>query len=296
MSSPRELSRRDVLRSIAAAALVRLPSPQASEDLRRLTAWTSGLRASPSILGSIGRAATRIGELAAGSPYVPFTLEAYLKEGGNPAAEPLILSLTRFDCVTLVEACLAVARAAAAPGQPTWERFGAEVERMRYRGGTRRGYTSRLHYFTEWIRDGESTGTGPRSRRGTGRRDRRASAPVHDRTPLELRGPRQRRRVPGDRRAGTKPGYCRPSPGTCRPHSEVLDRIESGDVLAFATSIPGLDVTHAAFAYRDTKNVVRVLHAPLSGGVVEVTRTTLPQYVAAIRRATGILRRPTSGC
>jgi len=70
---------------------------------------------------------------------------------------------------------------------------------------------------------------------------------------------------------------------------QVVDRIESGDVLAFATEIPGLDVTHAAFAYRGPDGVLRVLHAPLSGGVVEVTRTTLPEYVAAIRRATGIL-------
>ena len=58
-------------------------------------------------------------------------------------------------------------------------------------------------------------------------------------------------------------------------------------MLAFATSIPGLDVTHAAFAYRDAGRALRVLHAPLSGGVVEVTRSTLPEYVAAIRRATG---------
>ena len=71
--------------------------------------------------------------------------------------------------------------------------------------------------------------------------------------------------------------------------AEVSDRIESGDVLAFATSIPGLDVTHAAFAYRDRAGVLRVLHAPLSGGVVEVTRATLPEYVKAIRGSTGIL-------
>jgi hypothetical protein len=60
-------------------------------------------------------------------------------------------------------------------------------------------------------------------------------------------------------------------------------------VLAFATAIPGLDVTHSALAYRTGDGVLRVLHAPLSGGVVEITRTTLPEYVAAIRRATGIL-------
>ena len=62
------------------------------------------------------------------------------------------------------------------------------------------------------------------------------------------------------------------------------------------TGIPGLDVTHSAFAYRDAKGVLRVLHAPLSGGAVEVTRSTLPEYVAAIRKATGILvARPLRG-
>jgi hypothetical protein len=60
-------------------------------------------------------------------------------------------------------------------------------------------------------------------------------------------------------------------------------------VLAFATEISGLDVTHSALAYRDDTGIMRVLHAPLSGGVVEVTRATLPEYVAAIRRSTGIL-------
>jgi hypothetical protein len=69
----------------------------------------------------------------------------------------------------------------------------------------------------------------------------------------------------------------------------VADRIETGDVLAFATAIPGLDVTHSAFACRTEDGVLRVLQAPLSGGVVEVTRSTLPEYVAAIRRSTGIL-------
>jgi hypothetical protein len=69
----------------------------------------------------------------------------------------------------------------------------------------------------------------------------------------------------------------------------VRGRIETGDILAFATAIPGLDVSHAAFAYRDAGGVLRVLHAPLSGGVVEITRATLPEYVGAIRRATGIL-------
>jgi len=35
--------------------------------------------------------------------------------------------------------------------------------------------------------------------------------------------------------------------------------------------------------------VLRVLHAPLSGGVVEISRSTLPEYVRNVRRSTGIL-------
>jgi hypothetical protein len=76
----------------------------------------------------------------------------------------------------------------------------------------------------------------------------------------------------------------------------VQDRIETGDVLAFATSIPGIDVSHAAFAYRSPDGVLRVLHAPLSGGAVAITRSTLPEYVAAIKHSTGILiARPLAG-
>src|SRR4029078_10578492 len=71
--------------------------------------------------------------------------------------------------------------------------------------------------------------------------------------------------------------------------AQVAGRIQTGDVLGFATSIPGLDVTHSAFAYRDPNGVLRVLHAPLSGGAVEVSHYELSDYVAAIKRSTGIL-------
>ena len=79
--------------------------------------------------------------------------------------------------------------------------------------------------------------------------------------------------------------------GHCLVRLDKLEpiRIQTGDVLAFATSIAGLGVTHTAFAYRDRAGILRVLHAPLSGGAVEITRATLPEYVAAIRSSTGIL-------
>jgi hypothetical protein len=303
-----KVSRRDLLRTVAlgAAALV-LPQPLAAcrradsasapparvpdPDQERLIAWTAALRAGDAAHeeANLGRRAMRVGELALGTPYEPFTLEAYLRAGGSPSQEPLTLSLTRFDCVTLIEASLAVARLSAAGGVPGWERFGREVERMRYRGGRRRGYASRLHYFSEWIADGEQRGLV---------RDMGAQlGGAEDRRPLRFMT-EHRKSYPAlaDDRVFREIGAIerqldgrtrRVIPVKCIPG--VVERIEHGDVVAFATEVSGLDVSHAAFAYRDADGILRVLHAPLSGGVVEITRATLPEYVAAIRRCTGIL-------
>ncbi|HEU0013731.1 MAG TPA: N-acetylmuramoyl-L-alanine amidase-like domain-containing protein [Longimicrobium sp.] len=294
------LTRRGFVAGAAAAlASLALPFPAwAMEDDRdRLDAWLRTLRAEglarPSV--PLGRAAARAGELAAGSPYAAYTLEAYLTVGGGrPEREPLILHLDRFDCVSLVESALAVARTAAAgPGVSGpaigWRRFAREVERMRYRGGVRDGYASRLHYFSEWILDG--------ARRGLVRDLGPELGAVEDRRPLRFMT-EHRRSYPAladeltFRRIGEMERSLDPFPRHVIAKEripEVSDRIRTGDVLAFATSIAGLDVTHTAFAYRDRGGVLRVLHAPLSGGAVEVTRATLPEYVAAIRTSTGIL-------
>jgi N-acetylmuramoyl-L-alanine amidase-like len=311
--SDENVSRRDLLRTavLTAAALVlpgqlaacrkgappRHPGTERSDpDLERLTSWTGKLHAE-GLTGPetpLGRSAIRVGELAVGTPYEPFTLDAYLKAGGSPLQEPLTLSLTRFDCVTLEESCLAVARLAGDTGAPTWERFGGEVEHMRYRGGQRRGYTSRLHYFSEWITDGEQRGlVKDLGAELGGAEDAR---PLRFMTEHRAKYPaladdgvfREIKEI--ERRLDRHPRRVIPT----KRIPEVVNRIETGDVLAFATEIPGLDVTHAAFAYRRADGILCVLHAPLSGGAVEVTRTTLPEYVAAIRRSTGILvARPT---
>ena len=276
----------------AAAALVPVRLPARDPDRDRLTAWTAALRGmGPARLRApLGVEAARVGELAVGTPYEPYTLEAYLRAGGSPSdTEPLTLSLTRFDCATLVESCLAVARVADAGARPSWERFGREIERMRYRGGTRLGYASRLHYFSEWMSDGE--------RRGLLRNVNAELGGAEDSRPLRFMTA-HRERYPAladdgvfreieamERRLDSHPRRVVPT----KRIPQVVDRIETGDVLAFATGIAGLDVTHAALAYRDAREILRVLHAPLSGGLVAITRATLPEYVAAIPRATGIL-------
>ncbi|MDO8501311.1 MAG: DUF1460 domain-containing protein [Gemmatimonadaceae bacterium] len=304
MNTP--ITRRELIsRAATVAAALAMPMPLFAEDApadtdeSRLRAWSAALRSQGMDRRSLplGPRAILVGELAIGTQYVPNTLEAYIKAGGDPSGlEPLTLSLTQFDCVTLVEGCLAVARASDDGVKPSWSRFAREVERMRYRDGKRKGYASRLHYFSEWISDGARRGLvrdlgeelggveDPRPLRFM--TEHRASYPALANDGVFAEIGKMERRLDSHRR------YVVPTDRI----KGVADRIQTGDVLAFATATPGIDVSHAAFAYRGTDGVLRVLHAPLSGGAVEITRTTLPEYVARIRRSTGILiARPLSG-
>ncbi len=289
------ISRREMITRVAAfAAAASLPFPLslASPDEARLRAWGAALRSVGMNRRSLplGPRAIQVGELAIGTPYEPNTLEAYIKAGGDPKGlEPLIVSLTRFDCVTLVESCLAVARASDDGSSPSWRRFSREVERMRYRHGKRQGYTSRLHYFSEWISDGEKRGLVTNLGEELGgtndtrplrfMTEHRSSYPALSDDAVFAKIGEMEKSLDGN------PRWVIPTDKI----SSVQDKIQTGDVLAFATAIPGIDVTHAAFAYRGNDKILRVLHAPLSGGAVEITRTTLPEYVQRIRRSTGIL-------
>ena len=126
--SSSRLSRRTLIGgAIAAVAAAVMPADAlgiwaaTDPDRRRLRDWTTTLRTEGLTHSStFGRAATRVGELAVGTPYKPYTLDAYLRAGGSPLkTEPLTLSLSRFDCLTLVESCLAVARIGEAKVEPT---------------------------------------------------------------------------------------------------------------------------------------------------------------------------------
>jgi hypothetical protein len=267
-------------------------SPPTQEDLRRLERWIGAVRAAGLHHDHVpsGRTAAAIGQQALGTPYEAFTLEQYLHAGASPArTEPLTLSLTRFDCVTLVETCLALARLARSDDRPDWNGYAREMQRLRYRAGRRDGYLSRLHYFSEWIADN--------ARRGQLRDIGEDLGGVIDDRPLRFMSS-HRDSYPAladdtvfeaikahERRLDAQPRHVVPTDRI----PQVQEQIQTGDVLAFATSIEGLDVTHAALAWRDEADVLRVLHAPMAGGVVEITRSNLHEYVKAIRRSIGIL-------
>lgn len=85
-----------------------------------------------------------------GMPYVAATLEI------NPVEE-LVVNLRQLDCTTLVENVVALTLTVREPA-PTFASFCRNLERIRYKGGKLDGYSSRNHYFSQWISSNEQMG------------------------------------------------------------------------------------------------------------------------------------------
>ena len=84
-------------------------------------------------------------------PYVAKTLELF------PDEERLIVNTRQLDCTTLVETALALALCHG-KGQTDFADYCRQLRLLRYRSGRIDGYTSRLHYFTDWILDNTAMG------------------------------------------------------------------------------------------------------------------------------------------
>lgn len=85
-----------------------------------------------------------------GVPYVAHTLE------GNDE-ECLVVNTRQLDCTTLVETVTALTLCAHR-GEKTFDDYKRMLTQFRYRGGRMQGYVSRLHYFSDWIRDKQLMG------------------------------------------------------------------------------------------------------------------------------------------
>ena len=85
-----------------------------------------------------------------GVPYVAHTLEVN-------DTEQLVVNTRELDCTTLVETVTALTLCVHQQVY-TFRNYTDNLTMLRYRHGVLDGYTSRLHYFTDWILDNEAKG------------------------------------------------------------------------------------------------------------------------------------------
>ena len=84
-----------------------------------------------------------------GLPYVAHTLEG--------DSEMLTVNIDQLDCTTFVETVIAMAYTVG-EGRTSWRDYVRNLEQIRYRDGNLDGYTSRLHYISDWITDNQYRG------------------------------------------------------------------------------------------------------------------------------------------
>ncbi len=182
--------------------------------------------------------------------------------GSAEIPEIFTVSLDGFDCVTYIETILALSLAANADGFLKWLRT------IRYENG-RIEWERRNHYMTGWIRSN--------MRAGALQRLSLSNLPtvVKERT---LDG------VPG-----LPPVHARFSCVPRRGITKLAKRLETGDLIFFASTRKHLDVFHCGIVVRDDARIL-VRHASRSrGGVVE---QELAEFLKANRMAGVIIARP----
>jgi hypothetical protein len=201
--------------------------------------------------------------------------------------ETLVVTLNKFDCVLFVETVLAIARGVAVQDY-SYPTFVERIRDQRYRHGQMNGYCSRLHYFSEWIFDNQKRGTVkniapdlggvPLNKTLNFMSKHRQSYPslissdVNYQCIVEMEA----------KLDGSKVNYI-----PTNQIRRVYDRLQPGDIVAIATDIPGLDVTHTGLVYRHPDGAIGLIHAsPI--GKVTIARD-LQTYVGRVENAIGIL-------
>jgi hypothetical protein len=213
-----------------------------------------------------------------GKPYVASTLEK--------SPEALVINLEEFDCFTLVENVLAISLAKHNP-EAGWDIYREYLQVLRYRNGVIDGYGSRMHYFLDWARQATENGFLMNITEDIGE--------VQDK-PINFMST-NRKLYPGlanekafkevlasEEELNEGPFYYIPK----EKFKSIEGQLKEGDIIAFTSTVKGLDVNHEGFAVQK-KGKWHLLHASLEEKKVVVSQETLEQYLNRIKKHSGIM-------
>ncbi|MCI0707612.1 MAG: DUF1460 domain-containing protein [Ignavibacteriae bacterium] len=228
----------------------------------------------------IGRVIVEIGKSFIGTDYLAHGIEA-------PGEERLVVNMRGLDCVSFCENAVVLARCIKKNAM-TFDDYKKELQYIRYRGGGVDGYTSRLHYFTDYIYDGVKKGIWKDVTKEIGASYRKTVnfMSTHPNSYLQLKENPEFVKVIAkqEEEISKREMYYIPKgsiPG-------VEPDIHDGDVLAITTDIAGLDVSHTAIAIWQNSRL-HMMHAPDVGSKVTITVLPLAEYLAKNKRQTGVI-------
>lgn len=234
-----------------------------------------------------GEVMQALGRRYLGRPYLVQPLD-------QTPEERLVCRLDGFDCFTFDEAVIALARTVK-EGRYSYDDYRRTTRELRYRDGEM-SYCNRLHYYTEFIHQAEEQGVlrdltaelGGRRRPGfryafmSEHRDAYPQLVANDSLYACIQAVEDRlnrtieyRYIPQD------------------SIRAVYDQLRAGDLIATATNIDGLDVTHTGLVYK-AADTTGLLHASTTGEVK--ISPDLADYVQGVSAQVGIIvARPVFG-
>ncbi len=234
-----------------------------------------------------------IAEHFLGTPYVASTLER--------TPEQLRVYLNKTDCILFVELCTSFAltvkglrlgqlgdgeefflnpKPFVKRADPSYRLLCDNIRNMRYRLGVVDGYSSRIHYTSEWILQNQTNGVLYEYTKEYGERYTQHFnfMSTHAGNYKQLSDTAQLRRIREMERhlEEQKPFYYIPQRTLRNP--KVMAQIETGDIICFvAKQGNGIDIAHVGLAY-EYGGEMHFLHASYGSKEVVIERQTLADY------------------
>lgn len=228
-----------------------------------------------------------------GTPYLGGTLEPKnLPSDPMRHVEDLVMKFDSVDCTTFVEYMSAALLGRVydpSPSDSIMQRF---VQSLRYHDGYRGNYSTRCHYFTDWIDNAERQGlaTDITSTLAGAKSQRRelnfmsTHTKFYPQLATSTAMLSEIKQV--ERRLSALTTWTLPVSAIKANYT----RLREGDIVAFVTSESGLDVQHVGMVWcRDPEHdEPQLLHASSSFKQVTISVLPLADYAKELSRCTGI--------
>ncbi|MDP2304009.1 MAG: DUF1460 domain-containing protein [Ignavibacteria bacterium] len=230
----------------------------------------------------IGDLVAEVGKTFLNTDYVAHTLE-------TKGDEELVINLTGLDCTTFLETAVTFARSIKKQ-KFTFEDYKNELTYIRYRDGIIDGYPSRLHYFSDWIFSNTKKGIVKDVTKEIGGKAIKFNVGFMSKNPDSYQmlksNPVYIPVISSQEKEINKREYFYiPKSGV----NNFESKIQNGDLIAISTNLKGLDISHVGIAVKMSDGEIHFMHAPIVGSKVQITETTLHEYLSKIKKHTGII-------
>lgn len=220
-----------------------------------------------------------------GIPYVAHTLEVN-------DDERLVVNTRELDCTTLVETVTALTLCVYNK-EYTFDAYCRHLQRMRYREGRIEDYTSRIHYFTEWIMANQQRGIvaeiqAPNPPFTAVQNVKVNYMSTHPQSYKALKAhPEYVAAISRMEKSITGRKFRFIPKAQITDSKALREAVHDGDIIAITCNKPGLDIAHLGFAVWRNDGL-HLLNASQIHKKVVLEPMTLSQYLSKHPSHTGI--------